>query len=68
VSCIPSLDTLADAWKKKASISKLAAHALVSTPELLMSVSKADFIPETEKQRLRVIEQELAERITECFS
>jgi hypothetical protein len=63
-----ALDTLAYAWKKKTSISKLAAHAMVSTPELLMSVSKVDFIPETEKQRLRVIEQELAERITECLS
>ncbi len=41
---------------------------MVSTPEVLMSVSKADFISETEKQRLRVIEQELAERITECLN
>jgi hypothetical protein len=63
-----ALDTLADAWKKKAYISKLAAHAMVGTPEVLMSVSEADSIPETEKQRLQVIEQELAERITKCLN
>jgi|SRR5579859_1455970 len=61
-----ALNVLADTWKTREDISKLAAHAMVSTQAVFMAVS--DLFSGTEKQRLNAIEQQLNERITECLS
>jgi hypothetical protein len=62
---LTALDTLAQAWKKKEHISKLAAHAMISVPELLMSVSS--LFSGAEKKRLQDIEQAMTERIMTCL-
>lgn len=58
-----AVQTLAQAWKRKEHISKLAAGALISTQ--FMTVS--DVYTQTEIHHLQAVRQQLIEHVTECF-
>lgn len=58
-----AVETLAQIWKHRTHISKLAAGALLGTQSMTIS----DYYPEDERQRLQEIMQQLREHITKCW-
>ncbi|HJT59620.1 MAG TPA: hypothetical protein VJ761_24135 [Ktedonobacteraceae bacterium] len=61
-----ALDVLAQLWKDRTEISKLAVYAMLSVPWLFTKTSA--LFSEEEKQYLQRIEQQLDEYITVCLS
>jgi hypothetical protein len=60
-----ALTVLAQLWKDRTEISKLAVHAMMSVPWLFTKTSP--FFSEEEKRHLQRIEQQLDEYITLCL-
>lgn len=61
-----ALDTLAQEWKGKENISKLAVGGIISTQNFFSSVS--GLYSTSEKQHLQAIELRLCERISRCLT
>ena len=60
-----ALDTLAEAWKKKEYVSKIASGAMINMQDMVTLVS--GLYREPEMKRLRAIEQQLFECISRCL-